>query len=151
MIPIIVKIDGSSLIEARPTEVFDAILDAKALADCLPDIQSMEMDGTDSFRVRVKTGMSILKQNIEFLFTIRDKQYPNHARIVSHGTATGTVVDIDAQCDLLATDNDKTTVTWIAEASFSGPLATMGSMVLRGVLQKIISDIFKCIKHRVEL
>ena len=144
------KTEGTASIKAPPEKVFALIVNPQAFSKCLPDVQSLNVESPEKFTARVKTGVSFLKQTFDFQFIITDKRVPTHARMIGHGKAPGSAVDLDAYFDLSQAEGDSTTMKWVAEAKIFGPLAGMGSRVLDGVVQKIVSDLFNCIKSQVE-
>ncbi|MBI2184633.1 MAG: carbon monoxide dehydrogenase subunit G [Thaumarchaeota archaeon] len=144
------KYEGTFNVKASPDTVFNFLMDPNALAKCLPDVQSMEVQGSDKFRAKVKAGVSFIRGTFDFQFTVAEKTPPTHAKLVAHGTGTGSAVDLETIFDLKPSSDGGTEMKWVAEAKVSGLIAGVGSRLMDSAAGKIIAELFASIKKELE-
>ncbi|MBI4258725.1 MAG: carbon monoxide dehydrogenase subunit G [Thaumarchaeota archaeon] len=144
------KYEGTFTVKVPPERVFNFLLDANAIGKCLPDVQSIEVQGPDKFRAKVKTGISFIRGIFDFQFTVAEKTPHTYAKLVAHGTGTGSAIDLDTRFDLKPTSDGGTEMKWMADAKVSGLIAGVGSRLMDSAAGKIISQLFDSIKKELE-
>jgi carbon monoxide dehydrogenase subunit G len=66
-------LEGSFETSAPRQVVWDFLLNPNVIAPCFPDLQSMEILTPDSFRAKVRTGLSVVRGTMDFDFRIAEK------------------------------------------------------------------------------
>jgi carbon monoxide dehydrogenase subunit G len=93
-------LEGSFETSAPRKAVWDFLLNPNDIAPCFPDLQSLELLGPDSFKARVRVGMSVVRGNMDFDFHIADKVPPNSAKLIGKGRGVGSTVDLQTDFTL---------------------------------------------------
>ena len=141
--------EGTFDIKASRQKVWDFISIPNNLAKCLPDLQKLEVVAPDRFKATVKAGVGFVKGTFNFEFTMLDMQPPTHAKLSGHGSGTGSTVDLDTVIDLSDLP-DGTRMAWKADAKVGGLIASVGQRLLEGAAQKLVNNLFTCLKKKLE-
>ena len=141
--------EGTFDIKASRQKVWDFISIPNNLAKCLPDLQKLEVVAPDRFKATVKAGVGFVKGTFNFEFTMLDMQPPTHAKLSGHGSGTGSTVDLDTVIDLSDLP-DGTRMAWKADAKVGGLIASVGQRLLEGAAQKLVNNLFTCLKKQLE-
>jgi carbon monoxide dehydrogenase subunit G len=142
--------EGTFDVKASKEHVYDFLLDPNRLAKCLPDLQKMEVESEDRFKATVRVGISFIKGNLNFQFSILDKNRPSHARLVGHGSGMGSTIDLDTVLDLTDGPGGGTSMSWKAEAKIGGQIASVGQRLIGGQAEKQVKQLFDCLKKQLE-
>jgi carbon monoxide dehydrogenase subunit G len=141
--------EGSFDIKAPRQKVWDFISIPNNLAKCLPDLQKLEVVAPDRFKATIKAGIGFVKGTFNFEFTMLDRQPPTHAKLSAHGSGTGSTVDLETAIDLSDLP-DGTRMAWKADAKVGGLIASVGQRLLEGAAQKLVNNLFTCLKKQLE-
>lgn len=144
------KIDGSSTIKAPRAIVFDFLVNPRTIGECLPDVQNIELLDAETFKAKVKTGISYIRGVFEFKFNITEKQAPVRATLKGHGTGRGSAIDLVTRIELNESEGGATTVNWASEAKISGSIAGVGSRILETSAGKLITLLFSNMRNELE-
>lgn len=142
--------EGTFEVKAPPQKVWDFLMKPENISKCLPDLQKLEVEGPDKFKATIKVGVGFIKGNFTFEFNVLDKKPPSHAKLLGHGSGTGSVVDMDTLMDLEATPEGGTKMAWKADAKVGGLVASVGQRLLEGTAQKIVKNLFECFRAQLE-
>ncbi len=142
--------DGTFDVKANKEKVFDFLLDPNALANCLPDLQKVEVISPDEFKVRVKVGISFIKGDMDMTFKVIERDRPTHAKLQARGTGLGSSVDMTNTFDLADGPDGGTRMDWKADASVGGMIASIGQRLLDNGAQKMVTELFDSIKTNLE-
>ena len=115
----------------------------------MPDLQKLEVKSPDDFTAVVHAGISFIKGNFTIHFTIVDKNPPSHVKMTGHGSGMASNIDIETVMDLVDSEKQGTTLNWKAEANVGGKLASVGKRLLDSQAEKIINQLFSCIKREL--
>jgi len=141
--------EGTFDIKASRQKVWDFISVPNNVAKCLPDLQKLEVVAPDRFKATVKAGVGFVKGTFNFEFTMLDMQPLTHAKLSGHGSGTGSTVDLETVIDLSDLP-DGTRMAWKADAKVGGLIASVGQRLLEGAAQKIVNNLFTCLKKQLE-
>jgi len=144
------KIDGSSTVKATQAIVFSFLTNPRSIGECFPDIQSLEVLDAETFKAKVKTGISYIKGAFDFKFNFIEKQAPIKATLKGHGTGRGSAIDLITKMELKEIEGGDTTVNWAAEARISGTLVAVGSRIVETAAGKLITLLFINVRNQLE-
>ena len=133
-------LEGSFQTPVARAMVWEFLLNPKDIAPCIPDLQSVEVTGPDSFRAKVKVGLSVVRGSMDFDFQITDKVPPNSAKLVGKGRGVGSSVDLQTSFTLDEVGSG-TKVSWAAEATMGGIISGLGSKLLDSTLAKMVEQV----------
>jgi len=134
--------DGTFSIRAPRKDVFDVLIDPKQISKCMPDLQKEE------FTAVVRAGVSFIKGDFTLNFRLVESDPPTHAKLVARGSGIGSAVDLETIIDLSDSGDGGTLMKWQAEAKVGGRIASVGQRLLSSQAEKIIKQLFDCLRHQ---
>jgi len=143
-------LEGRYLLKAPQVQVWDFVSKPEEIAKCLPDLQSFEMKDSHSFTVTVKVGISFVRGNFKFDFTLLDQRPPSHSKFEAIGRGAGVSVRLSASMDLKATEDDETELEWQADVEMGGLLAEISPSLIQGSTSRFTQQFFDCVKSKLE-
>jgi carbon monoxide dehydrogenase subunit G len=141
--------EGTFTVKAPREKVFEFLLDPNKVSSCLPDLQRLDIKNQDEYTAVVRAGISFIKGDFTMNFKVMEKQPPSHAKLVARGSGIGSTVDLETVMDLTESSGS-TTMKWSAEAKVGGRIASVGQRLISGQAEKIIRQLFDCIKSKLE-
>ncbi|AAK42574.1 carbon monoxide dehydrogenase [Saccharolobus solfataricus] len=136
------KYEGSISINATKDQILKLLDNPDQVAQCFPGIKSFSKEG-EEYKVVGVTGIGFIKG--EYRANVRfEKIDDNKRKIIAKGTGMNSNVDIDAIAEAL---DGK--INYSADVKVAGVLASVGARLMGSAVEKIINDLFNCIKERV--
>ena len=142
--------EGTFQLKAPIDKVWSFLTIPENIAKCIPDLQKFEVLGEDKFRAQVKVGIGFIKGSMTFDFAMTEKDAPKYAKLVGHGSGTGSTVDLETAMNLESTPDGGTNLAWKADAKIGGLLAGVGQRLIGGAAEKVITKLFDGIKKAIE-
>lgn len=136
--------------KAPKDKVFSVLMDPNEISKCMPDLQKLDVKNPDDYTAVVKAGVSFIRGDLTLHFVTSEKTPPTHAKLTAHGTGMGSTFDIDMITDLADTSEGGTSMKWSAEAKIGGRIASVGQRLISGQAEKIIKQLFDCLKGKLE-
>src|SRR6266481_6944533 len=127
-----IKFSGEFEVKKKPEEVYDFLTDANRFAPLLPDFQSLAVQDSKHFNVKLNVGISYIKGTADVKMELAEADRPRRAQYKGQGAVAGGNVTIVAGFDLIPIMNGTalgTKVNWQGESQIFGRLA---SVVWRG-------------------
>ncbi len=128
--------------------VWDFLLNPNDIGPCFPDLQSLEVTSADSFRAKVRVGLSVVKGAMEFEFRTADKVPPHSAKLVGTGRGVGSSVEIQTGFNLEEMGSG-TKVGWVADVNVGGIMAGLGSKLLDSTSSKMVEQVIENFKSKL--
>jgi carbon monoxide dehydrogenase subunit G len=132
---------------ARPL-VWEFLLNPNEIAPCFPDLQSLEVQSPESFKMKVKVGLSVVKGTMDFEFHMKDKVPISSAKLVGAGKGIGSSIEMQTAFNLQDAGTG-TKVGWVADAKIGGVMAGLGTKLLDASSSKIVSQALENIQSRL--
>ena len=142
--------EGTFEVPAPKDRVFDLLLNPHEISGWMPDFQKLDVKSPDEFTVLVRAGVSFIKGDFTMNFRIVEKKTPTHAKLVARGSGMGSVVDLETLINLSDSENGGTAMKWEAEAKIGGRLASVGQRLISGQAEKIVKQLFECLRAKIE-
>lgn len=138
---------GTEAIRAPKEQVRQFVLDPNQVGYCLPDLQELQVVDQTYFTAVVKVGVGPVRGR----FKLDVELVPNGdaASINLKGSGMGSGMAMSSEVTLEETA-EGTILHWKADASVSGPLASVGGRLLEGQAKKTIEQMFASIRSRLE-
>ncbi len=140
--------NGEFEVSSTRKDVYDYVTNPEKLSACIPGLKSIDVRGNDEFSVVVKMGIAFIKGDFSIDMKLLDMKENQHARVSGQGKGLGGSIGLEAVFDLSEKDG-KTVMTWNASALVGGKLASMGQRVMGNQAQKMISQMFECLKEKL--
>ena len=129
--------------------VWEFLLDPQEIGPCFPDMQSMGVLGPDSFKAKVKVGLSVVRGTMDFEFHAADKIPPSSAKLIGKGKGVGSTVDIQTGFTLEEAGFG-TKIGWTADVTVGGIMAGLGSRLLDSTSAKMVEQVVENMKNRLK-
>jgi carbon monoxide dehydrogenase subunit G len=133
-------LEGSFEAPIPRSKVWEFLLSPKDIAPCIPDLQSLDITGPDTFKAKVKVGLSVVRGSMDFDFQIADKVPPSSAKLVGKGRGVGSSVDLQTSFGLDEVGQG-TKVSWAADVTVGGVIAGLGSKLLDSSSAKMVEQV----------
>ena len=129
--------------------LWDFISTPESVAQCLPGVEEYKVLEGKRTEAKVKIGIGFIKGTFKVNSWVAEEDPQSHrARLLVDGSgATGAI-----KADILITCNthpEGTELTWIAEATVSGPLGSIAKNLLESASQKVVNQTLDCVTQKV--
>ncbi|OWP56855.1 MAG: hypothetical protein B2I17_03595 [Thermoplasmatales archaeon B_DKE] len=141
----ILDFEGTFEVSAKANDVFDFLMDADKLAQCIPGLQKVDKVSNEEFTVLVRVGVAFIKDNFTIKFKVVESDPGKHAKFSGNGMGKSGTMDLIATMDLTEIAG-KTNMVWSAKVSVGGKIGSLGQRVMAGQAEKIIKQMFESIK-----
>ncbi|MEO7665365.1 MAG: carbon monoxide dehydrogenase subunit G [Candidatus Limnocylindrales bacterium] len=144
------EFSGSVDIPAPRERVFAFVTDPQQVSQCGPGIESIEVIDATHFRATAKVGVGFISSRFVVDLEITEQQAPDRAIIHARGKAPGSAVDAVGRMNLVdGPEPGSTTMLWAADVTISGLIASVGSRLVEGTAEKMIGQVFDCMRARI--
>ncbi len=144
------EFSGEEMIKAPREAVWAFLMDPHRVTECAPGLQSVEVIDERHFKATVRAGVGMIKGTFNFDIEWQNIVEPSHAEMVAKGNAAGSAVELQSTMDL-DEDAEGTLMKWSANVRVSGKLAGVGGRLMNPVADRMIKDIFGCIRSKLEV
>lgn len=142
-------LEGSFDTPASRKAVWDFLLNPQDIAPCIPDVQSLDVTSPDSFKAKVKVGLSLVKGTVDFDFRIADKVPPSSAKLIGSGRGVGSTMEIQTAFTLDELGSG-TKVGWAADVNVGGIMAGLGSKLLDSTSAKMVQQVVENLTNKLK-
>jgi carbon monoxide dehydrogenase subunit G len=136
------KIEGSYMLNAPRQRVWEVLLDAKTMAQCMPGCESMNEVAPDQYEAVMKVGIASVKGTYKGKVRIKDKNAPSHYVLSGEGQGGPGFMRGDLSIDLEEQDG-RTLLKYSTDAQVGGLIAAVGQRMLGGVAKMMVEQFFK--------
>ena len=144
------EFSGAVDIPASRERVFDFVTNPDKVGQCGPGVETLEVIDPTHFRASAKVGVGFITARFVVNLEITEQQRPDMAIIKAHGQAPGSAVDGTGRMNLVdGPEAGTTTMLWAAEVALSGMLASVGSRMVEGTANKMIGQVFDCVRAKI--
>ena len=143
-------LEGRYVLKANRTDVWNLISNPEKIARCLPGLQQLEIKDSKTFVVTVKVGISFVRGNFKFTFTLIDQIPPSHLRFQANGRGAGVSVNMNASMDLSEPQPGSTELSWKSDVELGGLLGELSPSLLQNSTSGFTQEFFNCIKAQLE-
>ena len=140
-----VRFDGVKDFSLTPAEVWAKLSDARFLARCIPDVESVKEATADRAVLVLRPGFSFVRGTLDVTLSVVDAVEPA-ARYLIVSKGIGSSADVDAAIDLVPVDGG-TRANWSAEVKTLGGLLKMVPHgLISGAAQKVVTDAWNAVE-----
>ena len=143
-------LEGTYVLATTRDKLWHFISDPEKIAHCLPDLQTLQVKDSKSFSVTVKVGISFVRGNFKFDFTLLDQKPPSHSSFEAIGKGAGVSVRLTATMDLKEIDANLTELAWKTDAQLGGLLGEISPSLIQSSTNKFTQQFFECLKTKLE-
>jgi uncharacterized protein len=135
---------------AQPADqVFAKLTDARFLATCFPDVESVSEQEVDRAVLTLRPGLAFARGTLEVTLQVVEKTSPTGARMLLTSKGIGSSSKVEALL-ALAANGDGTRVHWVAEVKELGGLLKMVPQgLIRGAAEKVLNDAWAAVEAKL--
>ncbi|QKR00519.1 carbon monoxide dehydrogenase [Metallosphaera tengchongensis] len=138
------KYQGEVKINASKQDIWNTLNNPEQVSSCFPGIKSVTKEG-DSLKVVGSAGIGFIKGEYKATVNFSDIKPLDSMTIIAKGSGLNSNVDIVAHVKV-----GDGSISYDADVKVAGTLASVGSRLMDPVVNKLVSDLFDCIRGRVE-
>jgi hypothetical protein len=142
-------LEGSFETPAPRNVAWEFLLNPNDIAPCFPDLQSLEVTSPDSFKAKVKVGISVVKGTMDFDFRIAEKNPPRSAKLVGTGRGVGSNIEVQTTFTLDEIGSG-TKIGWIADVNVGGIMAGLGTKLLDSTSSKMVEQVLGNLQSKLK-
>ncbi len=142
------EISATYIFKAPRERVWEALLDSKAVAACMPGCEKLEPIGPDKYQAVLSVGIAGIKGRYNATITLADQRPPESYRLLLDGKGGPGFVNGQALITL-SEDGGRTTVQVKGDAKAGGLIAQMGQRLVGSVNKMMMGRFFECMQKRV--
>ena len=141
-------ITGSYTFNAPPQRVWDLLMDPAVIASCIPGCESLEPEGEDRYRAKLKVALAAITGSYEGMVTLTEKAAPNSYRLMVEGQGKPGFVKGNATITLRP-DGANTIIDAGGTVETGGMIARMGQRLIGNVSKMMQDRFFSCLQGKV--
>jgi len=141
------KIDGTEHIAVPAAAVWRFVSDPGSVGRCLPDLQELQVVDPQHLIAFVKIGVGPVRGRFKMEMALAPGDGELGLRLKGSGLGSGLQMKAQLRLAGAAAGTD---LHWTAEASVSGPLASVGGRLLDAQAKKTVQQLFANIRHSLE-
>jgi len=142
-------LEGSFETPAPRNVAWEFLLNPNDIAPCFPDLQSLEVTSPDSFKAKVKVGISVVKGTMDFDFRIAEKNPPRSAKLIGTGRGVGSNIEMQTTFTLDEIGLG-TKIGWIADVNVGGIMAGLGTKLLDSTSSKMVEQVLGNLQSKLK-
>jgi uncharacterized protein len=136
------KVSGTSLLQAPPQEVWQALNDPAVLVQAIPGCQRLEALGGETYKMTVAAGVGAIKGVYDGEVHLTDHQEPFSFRMHAQGAGAPGTIGAEVLVMLSEAPDGGTSLTYDADAVVGGTIGGVGQRMLTGVSKKMADEFF---------
>jgi carbon monoxide dehydrogenase subunit G len=144
------RFEGVFDVGASKERVFATMTDPKQVSQCMPDVRKLEVKSPEEFDAVINVGVSFIRGDFAVHFKWVEKTPSEQVNLAAHGTGLGSAVDLEIIAKMSARSGGGTAMSWTVDAKVSGKLASLGQRMIESQAEKIIKQLFECLRLRLE-
>ena len=144
------QFSGSTEIAAPRDRVWAFVIDPQQVGWCGPGVEAIDEIDPTHFRARAKVGIGVISARFNVNLELAEAQEPDRAVIKASGQAPGSAVDATGEMVLSGPPDGPTMMAWSADVSIMGTIASVGSRLIEGTANKLITQAFDCMRTKLE-
>jgi len=142
------ELTGTYSFAATPSEVWSLLMDASAIAACLPGCRELRPIGDDRYQADLTIGVAAVSGAFAVNIALLDKVPPNSYRLNVEATGKPGFARGSAAI-VLSPKEGGTAVAVTADAEVGGLIARVGQRLLEGVARMTMDRFYECLAKRL--
>ena len=143
------RFEGDRDFRQVPAELWEKLSDARFLAQCIPDVETVRLAEPARAEVVLRPGFAFVRGTLDLTLEVVDAVAPTSARLLLRAKGMGSSSDVEATL-ALAPQGDGTRVHWAVEVkALGGLLKPVPHGLVRGAAQKVVEDAWAAVEARL--
>jgi len=141
--------ESKAIVKAPVDRLWNFISSPESIAQCLPGVEEYKVLEGKRVEARTKIGIGFIKGTFKVNSRVAEEDAVNHrARLLvdGYGVTSAFKAEIQVTCN---PHPEGTELSWVADATISGPLGSVAKGLLDSASQKIINQALDCVTQKV--
>jgi carbon monoxide dehydrogenase subunit G len=136
-------IDGEFTLDAPIQEVWDLLFEIDTLAACIPGAEKIEAIDDRNYEAVIKQKVGPISVRLKATVTLTEIDPPRYVKAVGRGADIGKAgtFTMEGTLNLTETSKDAVHVSYVANVSLVGRLATFGERIMRAKVKQVGDDV----------
>jgi carbon monoxide dehydrogenase subunit G len=145
-------IEGKFTLKAPIQQVWDFLLEPETLATCIPGAEEMERIDDKTYESLVKQRVGLISVKFKFTTTISEMDPPKYVKAVGKGAAMGGMGTFthEMTVNLAEISKDEVEVSYKANVSIVGRLATFGERIMRAKSKSVGEELTRNLQEKLK-
>jgi carbon monoxide dehydrogenase subunit G len=145
-------IEGKFTLKAPIQQVWDFLLEPETLATCIPGAEQMERIDDKTYESLVKQRVGLISVKFKFTTTISEMDPPKYVKAVGKGAAMGGMGTFthEMTVNLAEISKDEVEVSYKANVSIVGRLATFGERIMRAKSKSVGEELTRNLQEKLK-
>jgi len=145
-------IEGKFTLKAPIQQVWSFLLEPETLASCIPGAEEMERIDDKTYESVVKQRVGLISVKFKFTTTLTEMDPPKYVKAVGRGAAMGSMGTFthEMRVNLAEISKDEVEVSYKANISIVGRLATFGERIMRAKAKTVGEELTRNLQERLK-
>jgi hypothetical protein len=145
-------IEGKFTMKAPIQKVWDFLLEPETLASCIPGAEQMEAIDDKTYESVVKQRVGPISVKFKFTTTLTEMVPPKYVKAVGKGAAMGGMGTFthEMTVNLAEISKDEVEISYKANISIVGRLATFGERIMRAKADKVGEELTRNLQEKLK-
>lgn len=145
-------IEGKFSLKAPIKQVWDFLLEPETLASCIPGAEEMKRIDDKTYESVVKQKVGLISVKFKFITTITEMNPPKYVKAVGKGAAIGNMGTFthEMRVNLAEISKDEVEVSYKANVSIVGRLATFGERIMRAKSKSVGEELTRNLQQKLK-
>jgi carbon monoxide dehydrogenase subunit G len=147
---VMVRFEGEKDFPLPPQQLWAKLTDARFLAQCIPDVESVTEVSPERAVLVLRPGFSFVRGTLDMTLSVHDAVSATGARYTAVSKGIGSSSDVEAVFHF-APEGTGTRLRWTAEVKALGGLLKMvPAGLIRGAAQKVVNDVWAAVEAKLK-
>jgi len=144
--------EGKFTLQAPIQEVWDFLLEPGTLVSCIPGAEKMVAVDDKTWEGVIKQKVGIISVKLQFTQTFAEIDPPKHLKAVGRGSALGGMGTFtqESVVDLTEVAENEVEVSYKANVSLVGRLATFGERIMRAKIDSTSAEFTNNLQNKLK-
>jgi carbon monoxide dehydrogenase subunit G len=144
-------IEGQFKMQAPIQKVWESLLDPQTLGSCVPGTEKMEAIDDKTYESVVKQRVGPIKVKLKFTTKLTEVRPPNYIKAVGKGADVTKLGNFSSEIEVKLTETkpNNVDVSYTANISLVGRLATFGERVMRAKAKSVGEEFTKNLQEKL--
>lgn len=141
--------ESKAVVKAPVEKLWNFISTPDSIAQCLPGVEEYKILEGKRIEAKTKIGVGFIKGTFKVNSRVAEEDAVNHhVRLLVDGSGATSAFKADILINCNA-HPEGTELSWVADATISGPLGSIAKGLLENAAQKIVNQTLECVTQKV--
>lgn len=130
-------------------KIWGFISNPESMGQCLPGVEEYKVVEGKKIEAKTKIGIGFIKGTFRVNSRVTEEDSAkHHAKLLVDGSGVTSAFKAEISIDCNQ-HPEGTELSWVADATISGPLGSVAKSLLEGATQKIVNQTLDCVTQKV--